>query len=596
MLNVLLWLPLAVGLLCFALPNRLAGWATVAGSVVTLALSIALVADFATGTAALQHAVSETWIPDLGIRYDLAVDGISLFLILLTTIGWLAANLYSAMQMPDRARTYFFNLGLAQTAVLGAFLAQDLILFVLFFDLMLIPFYFLIGSWGTGDRVAATLKMIIYTLVGSLLMLIAAIATGVLNAEATGDITFSIPALAAHPLALGSQQWIFWFFAAAFLVKMPAFLVHGWMADAYKSCPLPVLALLSGVLSKVAAYGFLRVVLPLFPDATIQYQEIILVIAVCSILYGSAMAFTQTNMRLILGYSSIAQLGFITLGIFALRPDGADGSVIQMFNHGLVVLPAFLIVALLYERYESEDLREMGGMAKGAPVFAILFMIVTLAMLAMPGSSNFVGEFYILTGLFESKVALALIASVGIALAAYYSLRMYQRSMHNRLPTGIISREMTLREGLVIAPLVACIVGIAVYPALITDRGEASVTASVAAVAGADCGQAATNVAVASSSEPGRGYTLTFGPDCVSKYGLGPLETKNASSEGAGSTESEAAPPLAAPAGPEDERTVLHCAQEALQPGDALDKAALEQCLTDAGIDPAQAQIPAVGG
>ena len=266
--------------------------------------------------------------------------------------------------MPDRARVYFFNLGLAQTAVFGAFLAQDLILFVLFFDLMLIPFYFLIGSWGTGDRVAATLKMIIYTLVGSLLMLIAAIATGVLNAEATGEITFSIPALAAHPLSLGSQQWIFWFFAAAFLVKMPAFLVHGWMADAYKSCPLPVLALLSGVLSKVAAYGFLRVVLPLFPDATIQYQEIILVIAVLSILYGSAMAFTQTNMRLILGYSSIAQLGFITLGIFALSPDGAEGSVIQMFNHGLVVIPAFLIVALLYERYESEDLREMGGMAK----------------------------------------------------------------------------------------------------------------------------------------------------------------------------------------------------------------------------------------
>ncbi len=489
MLNILLWLPLAVGLLCFALPNRLAGWATVLGSVVTLGLAIALVADFATGSAVLQHAVSETWIPDLGIRYELAVDGISLFLLLLTAIGWLAANLYSAFQVPDRARVYFFNLGLAQTAVLGAFLAQDLILFVLFFDLMLIPFYFLIGSWGTGDRVAATLKMIIYTLVGSLLMLIAAIATGVLNAEATGEITFSIPALAAHPLSLGSQQWIFWFFAAAFLVKMPAFLVHGWMADAYKSCPLPVLALLSGVLSKVAAYGFLRVVLPLFPDATIQYQEIVLVIAVLSILYGSAMAFTQTNLRLILGYSSIAQLGFITLGIFALQPDGADGSVIQMFNHGLVVVPAFLIVAMLYERYESEDLREMGGMAKSAPVFAILFVIVTMAMLAIPGSSNFVGEFYILTGLFQTKVALALIASVGIALAAFYSLRMYQRTMHNRLPDGVVSREMTLREGIVIVPLVLCIIGIALYPALITDRGEAAVTQSVAAVAAADCGE-----------------------------------------------------------------------------------------------------------
>ena len=369
-------------------------------------------------------------------------------MILLTAIGWLAANIYSAFQLPDRARTYFFQMGLAQTAVIGAFTAQDLLLFVLFFDLMLIPFYFLIGGWGTGERVAATIKMIVYTLVGSLLMLIAAIAAAVLTAEATGaPVSFNMDVLANAPLALGSQQWIFWFFAAAFLVKMPAFLVHGWMADAYKACPLPVLALLSGVLSKVAAYGFLRIVLPLFPDATIQYQEVILVIAVFSILYGSAMAFTQNNVRLIAGYSSIAQLGFITFGVFALRPDGGDGAAIQMFNHGLVVLPLFFIIALLYERYESYDLREMGGMAKNAPVLAVLFIIVTMATLAIPGSANFVGEFYILAGVFETKVALALIASIGIALAAFYSLRLFQRSMHNRLPAGATSREISLPRG-----------------------------------------------------------------------------------------------------------------------------------------------------
>ncbi len=540
MLNVLLWLPLAVGLLGIVLPARLVGWAAVAGSLVTLGLSIALVCDFATGSGALQHAVDESWIPDLGIRYQLAVDGISLFMILLTAIGWLAANLYSALQVPDRARTYFFHLGLAQTAVFGAFLAQDLILFVLFFDLMLIPFYFLIGSWGTGDRVRATIKMIIYTLVGSLLMLAAAIATGVLSADPTTGVSFSIPVLAAHPLDLGSQQWIFWFFAAAFLVKMPAFLVHGWMADAYRSCPLPVLALLSGVLSKVAAYGFLRIVLPLFPDATIQYQEIILIIAVCSILYGSAMAFTQTNLRLILGYSSIAQLGFITLGIFALRPEGGEGSVIQMFNHGLVVIAVFFIAALLYERYDSDELTAMGGMAKRAPVLAILFVIVTMAMLAIPGSSNFVGEFYILTGLFQSKVALALIASVGIALAAYYALRMYQRSMHNTLPDGASSREMTLREGVVIAPLVACVIAIALYPALITDRGQAAVTRSVAAVARADCGPDGTTQAKAgwtgyapvAEKYGSRGYVLTSGAGCLDHYGLPESTIADAGSSG----------------------------------------------------------------
>ncbi len=607
MLNVLLWLPLAVGLLCFLLPRAACGWASVAGSAAALGISIALIADFAVGSSALQHAVDESWIPDLGIRYQLAIDGISLFLVLLTAIGWFAANLYSALQYPDRPRTYFFHLGLAQTAVLGAFLAQDLILFVLFFDLMLIPFYFLIGGWGTGDRVKATVKMIIYTLVGSLLMLIGAIATGVIFAEQTGELTYSIPALTQVPLPLESQQWIFWFFAAAFLVKMPAFLVHGWMADAYKACPLPVLALLSGVLSKVAAYGFLRVVLPVFPDATIQYQEIILVIAVFSILYGSAMAFTVTNLRLIAGYSSIAQLGFITLGIFALRPDGGDGAVIQMFNHGLVVLPIFFIIALLVDRYESEDIREMGGMAKNAPVLAILFMIVTLATLAMPGSSNFVGEFYILNGLFATKVALALIASIGVALAAFYALRMYQRSMHNRVHAGSLSREITFREAVVVAPLVACIVAIALYPALITDRGEAAVTRAVTAVAIADCGHpAAENV---SESAGATDYTLIFEDGCYSRYGLGPEPGEESSGEGAagghgetGATgETEGAAPAGEPA-PEgelsapdsaDDPDVLRCAKLATRTGE-LDQALLDNCLRSAGIDPTQVQIPGV--
>jgi NADH-quinone oxidoreductase subunit M len=535
MLNVILWLPLAIGLLCFLLPRRLAGPASVLGSLGGLGLAIALVADFEIG-GGFQHVVSESWIPSLGIRYELAVDGISLFMILLTAIGWLAANLYSAFQLPDRTRAYFFQMGLAQTAVIGAFLAQDLLLFVLFFDLMLIPFYFLIGGWGTGDRIAATIKMIIYTLVGSLLMLIAAIATAVLTGDNIGATTFNIETLAAAPLALGDQQWIFWCFALAFLIKMPAFLVHGWMADAYRACPLPVLALLSGVLSKVAAYGFLRIVLPVFPDATIQYQEVLLIVGVASILYGSAMAFTQTNVRLIAGYSSIAQLGFITIGIFALRPDGADGSVIQMFNHGLVVLPLFFIIALLYERFESEDIREMGGMAKRAPILAVLFIIVTMATLAIPGSANFVGEFYILAGVFDNKVALALIASAGVAMAAFYALRLFQRTMHNRLPEGVKSREITLREGVVIAPLVACIVGIALYPALILDRGESSVERSIAPVAIADCTGPARATAAAEGEEAG----IAFADECIARYGLGP-EAETAGEDRPGEGEGAAA-------------------------------------------------------
>jgi NADH-quinone oxidoreductase subunit M len=313
--------------------------------------------------------------------------------------------------------------------------------------------------------------MIVYTLVGSLLMLVAAIAVGILAADG-GQVNFSLSYLQQHILSTGTQYWVFWFFAAAFLVKMPAFLLHGWMPDAYRVAPLPALAVFSGVLSKVGAYGFLRVVLPLFPDATVHFQEVVLLIALASILYGSVMAFTQTNVRLIAGYSSIAQLGFITAGIFALRPEGADGAVLQMVNHGLVVAPIFLIIAVLTERAGTEDLREMSGMALRAPVLAALFLIVTLGTLAMPGSANFIGEFYILTGLFQAKIAYAIVATVGTVLAAYYAIRLFQRTMHNRKPEGIESREISLRDGAVLVPLVACIVALALYPQLILKRTD----------------------------------------------------------------------------------------------------------------------------
>ena len=483
MLIAILCVPLGFALVAALLPSRLVGPVSVIGSLVTLGLSIALVADFESGVPGLQHVIDETWIPGLGVRFQLGIDGISLFLVVMTALLWTAAFVWSAWRMPDRPKNYFLMLGLGEFAVMGAFLAQDLLLFVLFFDLMLVPFFFLIGSYGTGDRVRATIKMMVYTLVGSLLMLVAAIATAILTSESTGDLSFALEDLRANVLPEGSQNWIFCFFAAAFLVKMPAFPLHGWMPDAYRAAPLPVLALLSGVLPKVAAYGFLRVVLPIFPDATIQFQELVLVIGLASIIYGSVMAFTQTNVRLIAGYSSIAQLGFITLGVFSLSADGANGAVLQMVNHGLVVAPIFFIVAILADRYGTDDLRQMGGAAMRAPVLAALFLIVTLATLAMPGSSNFIGEFYILNGLFDEKTVFAVIAMAGVAMAAFYALRLYQKTMHNRLPDGVESREMTLREASVLVPLVLVIVAVALYPSLILKRGEASVQDKLGAVA-----------------------------------------------------------------------------------------------------------------
>ncbi|MDX6634218.1 MAG: NADH-quinone oxidoreductase subunit [Solirubrobacterales bacterium] len=496
MSSSILWTPLAFGLIGLFLPKKAVGWWAVLGTVVTLGLAIAVAIGFDSGTSGLQYAVDEPWISGLGVNYSLGIDGLNLFLILLTAVLWVGGVAFAAFREQERTKTFYFLMLVAETATLGSFLAQDLLLFVLFFDLMLVPFYFLFGAWGVdrsaeggATAAAATLKMIVYTLIGSLLMLVAAIATGIIAADG-GHLTFSIAALQEQGLGEGSQRWIFWFFAAAFLVKMPAFLLHGWMPDAYRAAPLPALAVFSGVLAKVGAYGFLRVVLPLFPDAAVEFQEVILVIALASILYGSVMAFTQTNVRLIAGYSSVAQLGFITAGIFALSADGADGAVLQMVNHGLVVAPLFVIVAILAERTGSEDIREMGGMALRAPVLAALFLIVALATLAMPGSANFVGEFYILNGLFEAKIVFAFIAISGVAMSAYYALRLYQQTMHNRQPEGLLSREIGLRDALVLVPLVLCIVGLALYPQLVLERTAPTVQQTVAKVTGGEAPEA----------------------------------------------------------------------------------------------------------
>jgi NADH-quinone oxidoreductase subunit M len=477
-LSILIFFPLVLATLGSMLPRAVAPFALLAGSLISLVYSVLLLFDFESGVDGLQHVTDDSWISELGVRYMLGVDGLNLWLVGLTTLLFAASALWICVRPPlERPRLYAFHLALAETAVLGAFLAQDLILFVLFFDLMLVPFYFLIGQWGTGDRVAATFKLVVYTLVGSLLMLAAAVATGIMAEAGPGGATsFSIEALAAAPVDDGAQRWIFAAFALAFLIKMPAFPFHGWMPDGYRSMPLPVLAVFSGVLSKVAAYGFLRVVLPIFPDAAEDFQTVILLLALASVLYGSAQAFTQTNVRLILGYSSVAQLGFIVLGIFALgEAAGAQGALLQMVQHGLVVAPLFFIVALLTERTGSEDIRQMGGVAFRAPVLSALFLIVALATLAMPGSANFAGEFLILLGLFNTELAIAVIAFTGVAMASVYMLRMFIRAVHNRLGAGVKSFDLGARDALVLVPLVLVIVAFAVYPQQALEHSEATV-------------------------------------------------------------------------------------------------------------------------
>ncbi len=475
-LSILLWLPLALALIVNALPAPHVGRAATVASLIPVGVAISFVARFHPANAGLQFVTDKVWISALGIHYKLGINGLNVALILLTTVLFSVSLAWSSMRDVERPHTYYFWFGLAESAVLGAFLAQDLMLFVAFFDLMLIPFYFLVGSWGSGDRVRATIKMVIYTMVGSFLMLAAAVATGVI---ASGDhgtsLNFTFSALAHLSLSRTDEDWIFLAFALAFLVKMPIVPFHGWLADAYKSMPIPAVAVFSGVVAKVASYGFLQIVLPLFPHASHHFQVLMLMIALVSILWATAMAFTTADARLVIAYSSVAQMGFILLGIFSLRPQGGQGALLQMLNHGVVTAASFFVVAAVAARAgDSERLDDMGGVAFRAPVLATLFLIVTLANLAMPGSSNFIGEFMILLGTFNSHMVFALIASVAIVGASFYALRLFIRAMHNRVGGRVRSFELKGSEAVAIVPLCLIILALAFFPQFGLSKSENS--------------------------------------------------------------------------------------------------------------------------
>ena len=402
-LSILVFFPVVCGLL--GAFSRAASSASSRRSI-PLVYAVMLVADFDTA-GGLQHVTDDAWIPELGIRYKLGIDGLNLWLILLTTVVAFACAVWLAVRPRRSAPGLFtFHLALGETAVLGAFVRAG-------------P-----GAVRPLLRPDAGAVLLPRRPVGRAGPRPGGAEDGHLHAgrlaadarrrgrhggarAAPGPAARSAscsPTCVRNPLPERTQKWIFITFALAFLIKMPAFPFHGWMPDAYRTMPLPALAFFSGVVSKVAAYGFLRLVLPLFPAATEDFHEILLILAVVSILYGSVQAFTQTNARLILGYSSVAQLGFITLGIFALDAagQGAQGALLQAVNHGLVVAPLFFVIALLAERAEgSEDIRDYGGIAFRAPVLAVLFLIAALATLAMPGSANFAGEFLILLGVVQ---------------------------------------------------------------------------------------------------------------------------------------------------------------------------------------------------
>lgn len=442
---------------------------------VALALSIALVFDYKADGGGFQFLSEHVWIRDFGISWKLGVDGISLFLILLTGVLFPLAIVGPSVHRDVKG--YVAWMLVLETGCMGVFLSLDLFLFFLFWELVLVPMYFLIGGWGYDRRIYATIKFFLYTMVGSALMLVGILAVVFLHRRATGRLTFDVVALAEEQsLASSTARWLFLAFAASFAIKVPIFPVHTWLPDAHTEAPTGGSVILAGVMLKLGTYGFLRFGLYMFPQAFVDLAPVFLTLGTIGIIYGAVVATMQRDLKRLVAYSSVAHLGFIVLGTFGLSQQGLEGSVLQMINHGLSTGALFFLVGMIYERRHTRQIAELGGIQRVAPVFAGVFMVVMLSSIGLPGLNGFVGEFLILIGTFVTHRWWAVVATAGVILAALYLLWAYQRVFHGR-PEGenALFPEMTMRERAVMAPLVVLIVLLGVYPKPVLDRIAPSV-------------------------------------------------------------------------------------------------------------------------
>jgi NADH-quinone oxidoreductase subunit M len=405
------------------------------------------------------------------------------WLVMLTAGLFFLGIVIACMALPaERGVAFLGLLLLAQAGLMGLFVAGDLILFYVFWEAMLIPFYFLIGMWGSGNRRVATLKFVIYTMVGSLLMLVAILSTAFVAQDITGTFTFNIQELRGVAFSDTQSTWLFLGFALAFAIKLPLWPFHAWLPDAYAAAPILVTGLLAAVMSKAGVYGMLRVGFPVFPEGADRFAVPIGVLAVVGIIWGSLLAWRAPTMRLLVAYSSLAHLGFIMLGIAAIDVQASQGAVLQMVNHGIIVAASFAIVGLIARGTGRERVDEIGGLAAGAPWLTGVFLIVTMCALAVPGSNAFAGEFFILAGVFRQHVWLAVPACIGIIYAAVYMLRLYQGAMNGPLTGTDAPRraEMGRRDVVALVPLVLLMLFIALWPGSIVGSTEAPVQRALA--------------------------------------------------------------------------------------------------------------------
>jgi NADH-quinone oxidoreductase subunit M len=478
-LSATIFFPLlgVVGLLMTSAKNiksiKLNGFVT---SVLTFLFSLYLFFQFDNSNPSFQFQEQISWVSGLNISYYVGIDGMALLLIVLTTFLTPLALLGTWNSIEHRLKEYTMMVLLLEVGMVGVFAALDLFLFYVFWEAMLIPMYFIIGIWGGQDRVYAAIKFFLYTLFGSLLMLVAILGLAYFaSTQQHGQFTTNLPMLyaVAGRLPMNLQMWMFAAFALSFAIKVPLFPLHTWLPDAHVQAPTAGSVILAGVLLKMGTYGFLRYCLPLFPEASIRLAPVMCILAVVGIIYGALVAMVQTDIKKLVAYSSVSHLGFVVLGIFAMTEEGVQGAIIQMVNHGLSTGALFLLVGMIYDRTHTRTISDYGGVAKFMPVYATFFMVISLSSMGLPGLNGFVGEFLVLLGAFKSSFfntyAYAAFAGLGVILSAVYLLWMYQRVFFGVAREGAMYGghklfDLTRREVAALVPIVVFVVWIGVYP------------------------------------------------------------------------------------------------------------------------------------
>jgi NADH-quinone oxidoreductase subunit M len=468
-LTVTTFLPVAgvaVLLVWPRVPNDAARTVALVASIATFLVSLGMLGRFDGSVAGFQIVERADWVPSLNLQYLLGVDGVSVFLVLLTTFLFPVA-LLASWRVERNVRGFMIAMLLLETAIIGTFVSLDLLLFFLFFEAMLFPMYLIIGGWGYERRIYAAVKFFLFTMFGSAFLLVAIL---FLYAKAG---TFDVRQLVGLDLPTTTGRWLFLAFFVAFAVKVPVFPLHTWLPDAHTEAPTAGSVILAALLLKIGAYGLIRFNLSLFPDASHYFSHAVEVLALIGIVYGAVVALMQTDLKRLIAYSSVSHLGFVVLGIFAFTLQGMTGGVLQMVNHGLSTGALFLLVGMLYERTHTRNLDEMGGLANVVPRLAGVFLFAALSSLGLPGLNNFVGEFLVILGTFASNAVYGSIAAVGVVLAAIYLLWAYQRMAQGPVVEAHADhRDLSVRESTLLAPVLAAILVLGVYPKLVLDRIE----------------------------------------------------------------------------------------------------------------------------